>query len=327
MKYKDTDYLYATMRIRENERYLIGKQEAERMIAAKTVDEAARVLSEAGYGDANMQTIAQIEHAVADMRKNTAKLISEITDNRAISEVFLLIYDFHNIKSIIKAEYAGADAEELLIDSTVIPREELQRAMQSGDMRALPAKMSRAISDAREVIAHTGSPQAADFLLDRACFSMMADAAKRAGSRFICGYVRLLTDAANLRIAVRAARQGRSEEVLRAALISGGSVPTEKYFTAEFAQIFPAGYLAEAAAAGESAAAGRTGFFEFELLIENALIKYMESAKYAAFDERPLAAYIAARENEARAIRIILKGKAEKLSADEIRRRLSLSYV
>ena len=48
----------------------------------------------------------------------------------------------------------------------------------------------------------------------------------------------------------------------------------------------------------------------------------MESAKYASFDERPIIAYIAAREAEAMSIRIIMAGKLEGLSADEIRSRL-----
>ena len=61
---------------------------------------------------------------------------------------------------------------------------------------------------------------------------------------------------------------------------------------------------------------------EFERELDNALIRYMKSAKYVAFDERPIIAYIAAKEAEAMTVRIIMAGKLENLSPDEIRSRL-----
>ncbi|MBQ8004359.1 MAG: V-type ATPase subunit [Oscillospiraceae bacterium] len=51
-------------------------------------------------------------------------------------------------------------------------------------------------------------------------------------------------------------------------------------------------------------------------------IEYMKAARYVAFDERPIIAYIAAREAEEMTVRIIMAGKAEGLSPDEIKSRL-----
>ena len=52
----------------------------------------------------------------------------------------------------------------------------------------------------------------------------------------------------------------------------------------------------------------------------------MQEARYVAFDERPIIAYIAAREAEDMTVRIIMSGKAEGLSPDEIKRRLRWNY-
>jgi len=194
-------------------------------------------------------------------------------------------------------------------------------------MSALPEKMAAAFSEARDTLAHTGDPQLADFILDNACFAMMADAAKASQSEFLQGYVSLMADAANLRTAVRACRQGRGAEVLGACLVSGGSIDKNVFLTFDFESGFSATSLAAAAELGAAAAKGDTGLLEFERELDNALIKYMQSAKYVAFDERPIIAYIAAKESEAMAVRIIMAGKLEGLSGDEIRSRLRINHV
>ena len=327
MKLRDTDYLYATMRVRVNEKSLLTAQKIERMCDARTAEEAGKILSESGYGDFAVSSFSEVERAICAMRADTMKLIAEICQNTYIAEVFALKYDFHNIKTVIKAELTSSDPERLLSDSSLIPKDELLRAVRAEDMSALPEKMAAAFSEARDTLAHTGDPQLADFILDNACFAMMADAAKASQSEFLQGYVSLMADAANLRTAVRACRQGRGAEVLGACLVSGGSIDKNVFLTFDFESGFSATSLAAAAELGAAAAKGDTGLLEFERELDNALIKYMQSAKYVAFDERPIIAYIAAKESEAMAVRIIMAGKLEGLSCDEIRSRLRINHV
>lgn len=327
MKHKDTDYLYASMRIRANEKNFLTSQKTERMIEAKTPEEAAKVLAESGYGDTPLRSFSEVERAIENQRSETMRLVADITENKGICDVFALKYDFHNVKAIIKSELTGENPERLLSDAGTIPPQRLLQAMSSGDLSALPVKLADAISSARETLAHTGDPQPADFILDRVCFEMQADAANDAGSDFLTGYVRLSIDAANLRTAVRTARQGRGQDVLRKALIRGGNIPEDAYLSPNYSETFSGSELSSAAEYGEAVASGKSGFKEFERELSNALIRYMQSAKYAAFDERPIAAYIAAKEAEGVAVRIIMAGKFEGLSSDEIRSRLRLSYV
>ena len=50
-KLKDTDYLSISTRVRAMENRLLTRERMERMIDARTDEEAAKVLSECGYGD------------------------------------------------------------------------------------------------------------------------------------------------------------------------------------------------------------------------------------------------------------------------------------
>ncbi|MBQ2840507.1 MAG: V-type ATPase subunit [Oscillospiraceae bacterium] len=322
MKLKDTDFLYATMRVRVNEKNLLTEREISRMIDAKTPEEAAKILSESGYGEVSARSFSDIEKALQRQRRLTADLIDEVCEDKQISEVFLLKYDFHNIKTLIKAELAGEAPERLMSDLSCIPKEKLIHAAHTDDMTELPLKMAEAMKQARETLAHTGDPQRADFILDRAYFEMLCDAAESFRSEFLKGYVSLLADTANLRAAVRAARQGRGAEVLAESLVPGGSIEHKRFLTYDFENSFSNTPLSEAAVFGAAAAKGNTGLLEFERELDNIIIRYMHGAKYVSFDERPIIAYIAAKEAEAMTVRIIMAGKLENLPPDEIRNRL-----
>lgn len=322
MKIKDTDYLYATMRVRANEKNLLTERDISRMCDAKTASEAAKILSDAGYGDIAGGSFSEVSDAIAAMREKTGKLIDEICENRAVFNVFALKYDFHNIKTVIKSSLSGTDAERLLSDSGTVSKEDIVSAYQTGDVSALPEKMGEALREARDILSRTGDACLADITLDRVYFEMLADTAQSSGSEFLRGYVALLADIANLRTAVRAARQGRDDDILRRALVPGGKVRTDALLVRDFAGACASTSLAAAAELGEHALMPGGTLLEFERALDLAGIEYMKSARYVAFDERPIIAYIAAREAEEMTIRIIMAGKAEGLSADEIKSRL-----
>lgn len=322
MKLKDTDYLYATMRVRVNENSLLSAQAAERMIEAKTPDEAAKVLADAGYRNASARSFSEVEKVLKEKRLETFALIGEICENKHIAEVFALRYDFHNIKTVIKAVLTGQDPEPLFAESATVDPAKLLAAYRADELVSLPEDMADAIKEARETLSRTGDAQYADFILDRAYFGMMQKSAKESGSEFLMGYVALLADIANLRSAVRTYRRGKDAAILRDCLVGGGNIADGVFLSYDFESGFSSTPLADAAAYAKETAEGKRGFLEFERELDNVLIKYMKSAKYVAFGEEPIIAYIAARENEAMMIRIIMAGKLEGLAPDEIRSRL-----
>ena len=65
----------------------------------------------------------------------------------------------------------------------------------------------------------------------------------------------------------------------------------------------------------------------FEKLTDDAVTAYLASAKYVAFGESSLISYIAAKENEFTAVRIIMAGRMAGLDTETIRERLREAYV
>ncbi|MCL2084179.1 MAG: V-type ATPase subunit [Oscillospiraceae bacterium] len=336
---KDTDFLNATMRVRAMERELLNGERMGRMLEARTHEEAAKVLCECGYGEMTAVTAAEWERVIAGLRGEIYKTAAGMTDRPELVDVFRLRYDYHNVKTLIKAEAAiesaadaAAAAERLLTGAGRVPPRLLVEIMRDQRYNELPGALRRAAPDARETLSRTGDPQISDFMLDAACAAEMSGMAEASGSGFLQAYVRLFIDAYNLRAVTRTLRLGREPDFLRSVLAGGGNIAPSRIAAAvtsgsPIEDIYAATPLQEAAAAGVAAARGEAPLTAFERLADDALIKQLAGAKRVAFGEQPIVAYIAARETEFTAVRIILAGRLAGLPADALRERLRESYA
>lgn len=328
MKIKDTKYLYSSARIRALERTLLNRDALERMLEADSAADAAKVLAEYGYSELGNGDMQAVERAIAASRLSTFSLVREISPNPEIINVFSIKYDYHNIKALIKAQAVGADASRLLINAGRVDADKLTVFLREMDYSALAPTMAQACIQAREVLSRTKDAQLADFILDRACFEEISACAQNSGSEFLQGYVRLMIDVTNLRSLIRAIKQGKSPEFLASAIIPGGNVSVEATAVSqEIVSKFSSPLLEEAAQAGVASLSGDSSFTVFERLCDDALMKYIQGARYVPFGDAPIIAYLAAQESQISLIRILMAGKLQKLPTSEIRDRLRLSYV
>ena len=330
-KLKDTDYLFLSTRIRVLERSLLTKERMERMLDASAPADAAKILQECGYPEMEEVSVDSVNAMLSQARARTFDDLSFFAPDHRIVEAFQVKYDYHNAKVLLKSEARGVDGAQLLVDTGRIPAPQLQECVRASDFRGLPGRLSQAIVTARETLGAAGDPQLCDFVLDRAYFEDMLDLAQQSGSGFLEGYVRLNIDVANLKSLVRTLRMGKDADFLRGVLFSGGSVETSRILATVNAgtsiiDLYAYSPLNSAAELGAAAVSGAP-LTQFEKRCDDAVMDYISSAKYVAFGEAPVAAYLAAKENEFTAVRIIMTGRLADLSADVIRERLRECYV
>lgn len=329
---RDTVYATADMRIRAMERYLLTRERLERLLDAKSVEDALKVLSECGYAEVREPTPSALEESLFAERAKTYALLASIAPETHFLDVFRLRYDYHNLKVLIKSEATGEDADRLFIDSGRVPAAELAERYRTQKWAELPGTMGSAAAKAREVLAATADPQRCDFVLDQACYRDIRAAADASGDTFLKDYATLLVDSANLRATVRWLRQGRGPERLDSVLIEGGSVSV--------------GTLRSLPSGGEGVAAAFSGTLEkagilgaeavknravpltaFEKCVDDTLMLYLRKAKYIPFGAPPLIGYLGAKETELSAVRTALGGRMAGVSAAMIRERLRECYV
>ncbi len=328
---QDIDYLFISSRVRALESGLLTRERMARMLEAPSAEDAAKVLLECGYPEMSPLDGETIRSVLASEHHKVVTELSTMVPDPSIIDVFKVKYDYHNVKVILKSEAMGTDPLPLLMNMGRVPAKELLEKISSSDLRGIPAILQEAIGKAKETLGTTRDPQLSDLVLDSAYFQDMFLIAQKAESRFLEGYVRICIDAANLRTAVRTLRMGKSSDFLRDILFSGGNMYPYRVLNAasaggSLAELFAMSPLKEAAEAGAAAISGGRMTI-FEKLCDNALTEYLRGAKYVPFGEAPVISYVAAKESEFTAVRILLTGRMSNIPAEIIQERLRESYV
>ena len=331
-KIVDTDYLYITARIRSLECKLLNRERMERMLEAHSDEEALKVLLECGYPETPGPASEDLERVLMKEQVRVFAFLEAVTPQHALIDVFRVKYDYHNLKAVLKSGAMSLEAEPLMINSGRIKPEPLMEMIWQDDTKGMPPIMREAGNEARDILAHTGDPQQSDMVLDRAYFKEMLDIAAASQSEFLKGYVRLFIDVTNLGTLVRSLRTGREAEFLNAALIDGGGYDKERLISyavsgAQLSEVYKGSALEETAEAGAPAARGETPLTAFERMGDDVLLTYLKGAKFMAFGEQPLVAYIAAKETEIVLIRTIMAGRRAGVPHDVIRERLRGTYA
>ncbi len=331
-KIKDTDYLAISARIRAMENTLMTQGRMEQILDARSHDEVEKILQECGYPDLDPTHPEAMDAVLSAARESVLEDLATGTPDTRYIDIFKLKYDYHNAKSILKAQAMNVSPDRMLMDMGRIPAETLKKEALGGEWSEVPDTLAAAVDEAREVLETTRDPQLSDIVLDRWCYREMASIAEATGSAFLMGYVRVQIDAANLRALVRTLRMGKNETFLASVLFEGGEIPLDGLLKvgeekgSGLKELYEATRFEAAAAAGEEALKGGP-LVSFEKLCDDAISHYLAGAQMVTFGEAPLVGYLAARETEYTNLRILLTGRATGLAPDVIRSRLRESYV
>lgn len=328
---KPYDYLFLSTRVRSLEGSLLTGERMGRMLEAPNDQEALEVLRECGYGSLPPPTNQGIDQLLAQQRQAVLEDVAVFAPDPEVVALFRLRYDYHNAKVLLKAQALGTDASHLLLDLGRVPKGVLEEQLRGGTLAGLPAILHAAVEEAREVLNTTQDPQRSDFILDRAYYQELDQLARDSGSSFLQGYVRCLVDAANLRAVVRTRRMGKGDAFLRGVLFPGGDMDLRRILAAvdsgtALEELYSTSFLGQAAQEADQVLEGGS-LTRFEKACDDAVTGYLAQAKYIAFGDAPVVAYLAAKENEFTAVRIIMSGRMAGLDTETIRERLREAYV
>ena len=322
---KDTAYLSVSTQIRSMENTLLTRDRLEQALEARSVEEALKVVQECGYSGLHSAESSTIDEAILAARESLERELRDSLPDRRILDLFKCKYDYHNLKTLLKARLARIEVRHILVDLGRVSPEALRRALEEEDYSLLPHTLAAAAVEAREILDTTRDGQLMDVFLDRCYYREMLDLAREMGSPFLEGYVRRQIESANLRALVRTLRMGKGPEFLMEVLVEGGETPREELLrvSREGGNGLSELYAPTAfAAAVEAASLSGGPLTEFERLCEDAVSEYLSQAGFVPFGEEVVIAYLAARETEFTNLRILLLGRSMDLPAEVIRARL-----
>ena len=329
-------FAYGVGRIRAIEKRLLDRSKLEKMIDSKTPEDALKILIDAGYGESSggisYSRANGYERLLREERKKLYRLLSELTEKSDALNVFLLNNDYHNIKVLLKAEFLGINADDLLLEPATIPVENMKMIIRDRSFKQMPGYMSQAIEESIDIFNRTRDPQQIDLILDRAYFRHIVELANNAGLDFIKEFVVTSIDLTNIKTFIRLKRLNMPVDFLKKNLIQGGKIdintfidsagkPLEAFIETmkktSYEKIFTK----------DGNVSQDINIASFEKRTDDYIMAMIKKGKYKTFGIEPLIGYLLAKETEFKNIRIIMVGKINNITSDIIRERLRETYV
>lgn len=321
----DTQYTYAVARIRALEVPLFSASTLEQLIACKSDEEALRFLQDHGWGDAD--TPLEADAILAREREKIWETIGEMRVDMKVFDVLSYANWFHNLKAAVKEVCTGKSGGNVFYEGTPIPKDEMVRIIREKDYKALPKNMQAAAEEAVETLLRTGDGQLCDVIIDRATMEAIMEAGRSAKDKIIRDYAESTVAVADIKIAVRSSKTAKSLEFMKRAMAPCGTLNVDQLAHAALSGMDSIIEYLDGSGYAEGAEALRESPSAFERWCDNRIIQTIKPQKYNAFSVGPLVAYIIARENEIKTVRIILTCKQNGLPDDSIRERVREMYV
>lgn len=324
MAQKSLGFAVGNVRAREN--FLLTKQDLDRFITLTSQSALVDALIDGGYSDIRSGDINDLLEA------ETAALwdyVFGIAPDMAVLEPFIMEYDYHNAKTVLKAVLSGADHSSLTMKPSTVPVELIEKAVKEKKYDILPPAMGEAVKKAGDIISGAGDSQLADGVLDAAMMTEQQAAARRSGVPTVGKYFKTKVFINNAKIALRAARAGKNAEFLDLSL-GGADAPLIR-------ELKNAALHGEEAVleviekydeyrGAELAEAYKLSASEFERCADNILLDIAREGRRITLGAEPIVGYLLAKLTEIQAVGIIAAGIRTGRPENEIRERLRELY-
>ena len=234
---------------------------------------------------------------------------------------------YHNLKAAIKDAAAPGSHGNVYFNDCEVDGARMSKIVAEKDWQALPAHMREAAKEASETFLHTGDGQLCDIIVDRSALAAIYECGKNASDAIIRDYAETTVAVADIKIAVRSQKTGKHLDFMRRAMAPCDSLNIERLSQAALGGVGAICEYLEGTRYGGGAQALKESPSAFERWCDNQLIETIKPQKYNPFTAGPLVAYILAKENEIKTVRIILTARLNGLEEEQIRERIREMYV
>lgn len=225
----ESDFTFAAGRVWVLENRLIDSSKVERLLDARDVDEVFRILGETEYASAlgTIKDPGDLDTALNVERHRVFGLARTLfAGGPEILELYLLRFDVHNLKVLLKARMTAQPADGLMPEG-VYGLDYLKRLVSEGDPEA-PVVLRECLARGEEALG-TGDPQTVDLAVDGAFYGYATRYAREQGWRTISAYWLASVDLTNLRTLMRCRRLKTGTAFLAGALLTGGEIPVAQF--------------------------------------------------------------------------------------------------
>ncbi len=330
-RYKDTDYLNISMRIKYLEARLMGTEAFNRILSSKTPDDAISLIRERlGAEEPSAGSAVDFESVITAEEKKVSDFLRKNVPDVSLIDIFDIRRDFMNIRALIKADIRGISPDSMLVSGGTMKIDEIKAAYIRQDEKALNGYMMSAVKSARQVFSQTADPQKIDTVCDKICFECLKTAAEKSPFDFVSDFFGTRIDIINILSLIRQKLMGKDSSFFSETVLSGGKMFTPLQMSGLYARTLEEfiEYLSHTPYAPIAR--------EFDisspdpsLLEKNAdlfVCRMIKQLRKTPFGPQVVVGYILAKEYEIKNIRIVMAGIISGQNSDTIKERLRLGY-
>ncbi|MBC8499012.1 MAG: V-type ATP synthase subunit C [Candidatus Atribacteria bacterium] len=338
------DYAFANGRIRKLENGLLNKDILDRMIKSNDIVSALKILTESDLNDYSfdLNNPSDFEDSLNQELLQTYDLIKSISKVSTFNFLYFTFaskYDFHNIKILIKSKYLKKEfSSELISPIGTLNVEKLNSAIKDEKYEDIPYSFEVLIKKTLTEYNKFKDPEIIDFVLDKERYVMIFNKIRETEiieeeEPYLRRFIKINIDLNNIINCIRAKIRGEKKTFTKEFLIPEGDFKIENLIevydsplSSWFEKLRYTDYK-NIIELGVNYFQKNNSLMELEKLIDNFILNFSKIGKYITFGIEPIVGFITAKENDIKNIRIILSGKLNNLSPDEIIERVRDTYV
>ena len=323
-------YAYACARISALEKSLFGKETIRRM-AEGSLEDAMRQITDAKYGNLPEATAEDMERMIEAVRRQTAVTIRELSPESALTDLFLLATDAHNLKMLMKARLLGS-AEEFFLEGGLFPREQLLAMVSQQNYAELPQELCTALSALENKLRIQPDPQIVSVRIDYGYLAHCLAAVQNCREPFVRQYFAALCDFNNVITFLRMRAMGAQKEDLKAVLLPSVGIRAQALIDAyelsaeSLTKALSDSVAKSAMLEGLSRMLATGNISMLEKARDDYLLSLVNEHRHDVMTIFPVVGYYLARDREAKALRLIVTVKRNGLDDGVILERLRELY-
>lgn len=318
-------YPFAATRVRSRENSILKHDQLVRINDAGTAAAAMEMLTEYGFVTNTELLPEDFEKAISDELDRAYSFVEEITPEKQVTDLFFLKFDYHNLKVILKNEHkgTGASVKSLINRGTIDPRE-MYDSIKDKRYTSFPPEMREALTAIEKRFSIKPDISYISFALDAAYAKEVTRRAAATKDKNVIEFYRCIFTMNNVTAVLRLKRAGADREVYAQCLTEGGETDMFSLLhTYDMAEDEAMAYLARGSRGRDIAAAydhyRQTGSMAlFKKAEDDALIRLATEGRDDMFSVAPVLAYLILKAKEAEAVRLIMVGKLNGVSAETV---------
>lgn len=332
------DYIQTSATTRVYEKGFLDGQDFDRLIEAESTDEFKRLLSETSYPDAvnHIDSRKELDETLDQVLVDMYRRYYKATIDSEVVEILASEYIFHNLKTVLKSYLLDEDLTYLLIPITDYDYEGLYQDLLENGRVSKDRPFAEVLNMALDEYEESKDPQRLDMTMDKFQNEYMLSLAVDTDileAPLIEEYIRNLIDVQNINMTLRGKKQNHRIICVAGFLIEGGNIPTDVFTQYYFEDPEQLVEQLKKYDIYDSVVKGLDQYLEDGKLLHfrentlNYLDKVGQKGKKVTYGPEVLFAYMLKKQREVQLIRIIVNGKINGLTPDEIRDRTGDRYA